>query len=64
MKTLLSILLIFLNIIINKSFELDDETLFKLIKQKSLKLNFLEDDSDDEKSDKDLSFEEILTKKG
>jgi len=65
MKTLISLLIVLFNFIISESIEYNDETIFNMIKEKNLKLNFLEEtDTDDEKYDKDLSFEEILTKKG
>jgi len=61
----LSLLIVLFNFIISESIEYNDETIFNMIKEKNLKLNFLEEtDTDDEKYDKDLSFEEILTKKG
>jgi hypothetical protein len=69
MKPLLSLLII-INLIIVGSIklnELDDEDLLKIIKEKNISsnLNFLEETpTDDEKADKDLSFEDILTKKG
>jgi hypothetical protein len=68
MKPLLSLFIISLNLLIVGSInleELNDENLFKIIKEKNQNLNFLEETlKDDEKADKDLSFEAILGKKG
>ena len=53
---------IFLNIVY--SFQFDDETIYKMIREENINLNFLGKDINNEKNDKDLSFEEILIKKG